>query len=318
MKCKWWKCLKINNHAPCGTDQSFSILIFQTAALNENMKMKRSTTHIKLPLRFALFCLTGVSTLALMLSLTDNTLAAATSAAISSSAGVSSTDGSGHITFLKTLFDSLTLGQYLGYSLLAALAYVLGSVPFGLVIAKSLCGVDPRTAGSGNIGSTNVARLCGFKYGVLTLLCDALKGLVPVSLALALSGSPFIASIVGLCALLGHLYSIFLGFKGGKAVATTVGVFLPLHFPSLIISALICIILIWRSGFVSLGSLALAALIPLCLLIFGRFELLPVGLIVCALIFFKHQENIKRLLRGEEKTFLKKKQNPDATHDKAN
>lgn len=187
-------------------------------------------------------------------------------------------------------------------------AYLLGSVPFGLVIAKGLCGVDPRTDGSRNTGSTNVARLCGMRYGLLTLLCDALKGLGPVTLSLYFTGSPLLASAVGLCALVGHLWSIFLRFKGGKAVATTVGVFLPLSFPALAVSGVICLLVIWRSGFVSLGSLTLAALLPVCLAMLGRYELLPLAVTVMLLIFVKHRENIRRLVKGEEKSFLKSKQ----------
>lgn len=187
-------------------------------------------------------------------------------------------------------------------------AYFLGSIPFGLVIAKVFCGIDPRKDGSKNVGSTNVARLCGFQYGVLTLVCDALKGLAPTWAALYLFNAPFWASVVALCALVGHLYSIFLKFKGGKAVATTVGVFIPLSFPALLASAVICVLVIWRSGFVSLGSLVLAACLPISLAALGRFELLPFALIVMALIFFKHRDNIRRLRAGEEKSFLKSRQ----------
>ena len=102
-------------------------------------------------------------------------------------------------------------------------AYLLGSIPFGLVIARTFCGIDPRTAGSKNIGTTNVARLCGLHWGVATLVCDAMKGLLPTLLALQFLHSPFHASLVGLCALIGRLYSVFLGFTGGQAGDTTVG-----------------------------------------------------------------------------------------------
>lgn len=204
-------------------------------------------------------------------------------------------------------FGNLPFGPAV-YAGLCLLAYLLGSVPFGLVLAKTFCGIDPRTAGSGNIGSTNVARLCGMKWGVLTLVCDALKGLLPVVLALHLDVPPFYASIIALCALLGHLFSVFLHFRGGKAVACTVGVFIPLSFPAIAISGIICLLVIWRSGFVSLGSLVLAAALPVCLLVLGRYELMPLSLCVLALIFYRHRENIRRLLAGQEKSFLKKKQ----------
>ncbi|MDL2307877.1 glycerol-3-phosphate 1-O-acyltransferase PlsY [Desulfovibrio sp. OttesenSCG-928-C06] len=213
------------------------------------------------------------------------------------------------------LADWLSVGPEFSYplwSFFCVFAYVLGSVPFGLVIARTFCGIDPRTAGSKNIGTTNVARLCGLHWGIATLACDALKGLLPTLFALQFLGSPFYASVVGLCALLGHLYSVFLKFKGGKAVATTVGVFIPLSFYSLIISAVVCLLVIWRSGFVSLGSLTLATLLPVCLAFFGRYELLPLAAVVWLLIVVKHRENIKRLLRGEEKSFLKKKGQAEA------
>lgn len=194
------------------------------------------------------------------------------------------------------------------FLLYCAGAYLLGSIPFGLVIAKGLCGKDPRLEGSKNIGSTNVARICGFHFGVMTLICDALKGLVPVWLALQGPFNPKMAGIVGLCALVGHMYSIFLRFKGGKAVATTVGVFLPLSFPALLVSGVICILVIWRSGYVSLGSLTLAAALPISLAALGRWDIFPLSLVIMAIIFFKHRENIRRLLAGEEKSFLKGKQ----------
>ncbi len=191
-------------------------------------------------------------------------------------------------------------------------AYLMGSIPFGLIIAKVFCGIDPREQGSKNVGSTNVARLCGFKYGVLTLVFDALKGLLPTWYALHVLGFPLWASLVALCALVGHLFSIFLDFKGGKAVATTVGVFIPLSFPALLVSALICVAVIWRSGYVSLGSLTLATCLPITLAMFGRFELIPFALAVMLLIFVKHRGNIQRLMAGEEKSFLKSRQKDEA------
>ncbi len=190
---------------------------------------------------------------------------------------------------------------------LCLLAYLLGSVPFGLVIAKAFCGIDPRLDGSRNIGTTNVARLCGFHWGVSTLLCDAMKSALPSALALYLLDSYFFAGLVGLCALLGHLFSIFLHFKGGKAVATTVGIFLPLAFFPLLISGLICLFLIWRTRYVSLGSLSLAALLPVCLPFFGRADLVPLSLVILLIIVIRHRENIRRLLRGEEKSFMRAK-----------
>lgn len=187
------------------------------------------------------------------------------------------------------------------FILLCLGAYLLGSIPFGFVFAKGFCGKDPRHEGSKNVGATNVARLCGLPFGIATLVCDALKGLLPVCLALHSLGDPRAASVVGFCALLGHMYSVFLRFRGGKAVATTIGVFIPLAFIALLISAAACVAVIAITRFVSLGSLTLAACLPLCLAVQGRHDILPVAVLVTLVIFFKHRENIRRLLGGQEK-----------------
>ena len=192
-------------------------------------------------------------------------------------------------------------------------AYLLGSVPYGLVIAKTCCGVDPRTAGSGNTGATNVARLCGFGWGVATLACDLLKGALPVAFALhVLQADPAVVSCVGLAAVLGHLFSCFMAFRGGKAVATSIGIFLPLAFWQLLVACLLCVLAIWRSGFVSLGSLTLARALPAALAVSGQWQWLPLSLAVMALIYWRHRENITRLLRGTEKPWRKKQYDADA------
>ena len=185
------------------------------------------------------------------------------------------------------------------------IAYVLGSVPFGLVLAKTFCGIDPRTAGSCNIGSTNVARLCGKSWGVATLACDILKGVLAVAVAMQLSDSAMLHSLTALAAVAGHLYSCFLHFKGGKAVATSIGVLIPLAFAPLLAASLLCVLVIWRSGFVSLGSLTLVTSLPI-LLIFWRIELLPLALVIMTVVYWSHRENIRRLAWGEEKSWLKK------------
>ncbi|WP_341806107.1 glycerol-3-phosphate 1-O-acyltransferase PlsY [Nitratidesulfovibrio liaohensis] len=194
----------------------------------------------------------------------------------------------------------------MGNLLWIAIAYVMGSIPFGLVFARTFCGVDPRTGGSRNVGATNVARLCGTKWGVATLLCDALKGALPVAIAMSFSDSAFFHSLTALAALVGHLHSCFLGFKGGKAVATTVGVFIPLAFGQLVLAGIACLLVIWRSGFVSLGSLTLVTALPVFLLVYGKWKLLPLALVVMALVYWSHRENIGRLARGEEKPWQKK------------
>ena len=192
-------------------------------------------------------------------------------------------------------------------ALCIALAYALGSVPWGLVIAKTFCGVDPRLDGSRNTGATNVARLCGFGWGVATLACDVLKGALPVWLALRVNPAPLFVSAVALACVLGHVFSCFMRFRGGKAVATSIGVFLPLAFWPLLAASLLCVLIIWRSGYVSLGSLALVTALPLGLCLTGQWAWLPLALCGWALVVWKHRENIARLRAGTEKTWRKGK-----------
>ena len=196
-----------------------------------------------------------------------------------------------------------------------ALAYVLGSVPWGLVIARTFCGLDPRESGSRNTGATNVARLCGFKWGVVTLLCDVLKGAVPVWLAFRVNASPVFVSIVALACVLGHVFSCFMKFRGGKAVATSIGVFLPLAFWQLLAACALCCLVIWRSGFVSLGSLSLVVALAVAVAVTGQWVWLPLALCVCAVVVWKHKENIARLRAGTEKSWLKGK-NAEKQEDK--
>jgi|MTBAKSStandDraft_2_1061841.scaffolds.fasta_scaffold00047_151 glycerol-3-phosphate acyltransferase PlsY len=188
------------------------------------------------------------------------------------------------------------------------LAYLLGSVPFGLLVAKLFCGVDPREAGSGNTGATNVARLCGAKYGVLALVLDVLKGYLPATLAVSGNLGATGISLVALAAILGHVFSPFLGFKGGKAVATTIGAFLALMPLGALLSVAACVLVIALTGYVSLGSLTLALCLPVFALLTGRLAYLPLAAVVMLLLFWRHRENIRRLARGEEMPWRRKKE----------
>ena len=194
------------------------------------------------------------------------------------------------------------------YWYLILIGYILGSIPWGLVIAKVFCNIDPRLEGSKSIGATNVSRLCGFGYGVLTLLCDLLKGVLPVFLAKYLDQDPLFISLVAFSCVLGHVYSCFMHFKGGKAVATSIGVLIPIVFWQLLISAILCIVVIWRFGYVSLGSLTLVTTLPIILAINGIWLYLPLSICLWALVTYRHKENIIRLKNGEEKSFLKSRQ----------
>ncbi|MGE9984706.1 glycerol-3-phosphate 1-O-acyltransferase PlsY [Desulfovibrio sp. SGI.169] len=186
-------------------------------------------------------------------------------------------------------------------------AYALGSVPWGVVIARTFCDVDPRAGGSRSTGATNVSRLCGFGWGVATLICDVLKGALPVWVALAISPTPLFVSLTGLACVLGHVFSCFMGFRGGKAVATSIGVFLPLAFWQLLLASALCLLVIWRSRYVSLGSLTLVTVLPLLLMLSGAWKWLPLSLCLLVLVAWRHHENIVRLLTGTEKAWLKSK-----------
>ncbi|ADH87006.1 glycerol-3-phosphate 1-O-acyltransferase PlsY [Desulfurivibrio alkaliphilus] len=212
------------------------------------------------------------------------------------------------------------------YIVLLLGAYLLGSVPFGLLLGK-MAGIDVRRGGSGNIGATNVGRLLGKKLGVATLLADLLKGVLPMLLASWwLAGDEQRSLVVGLCgaaAFLGHLFPIYLGFKGGKGVATALGVFLYLTPLAALGSMVVFVLVLLNWGYVSLASLSAALLMPgLVWLLYsapaalepGVGELLGpawveiwletlLALLFALLIWFKHRDNIGRLWRGEEKSW---------------
>ncbi|MDR1856482.1 MAG: glycerol-3-phosphate 1-O-acyltransferase PlsY [Desulfovibrio sp.] len=193
-------------------------------------------------------------------------------------------------------------------------SYLLGAVPWGLVIAKTCCGIDPRGMGSGNTGATNIARTCGFGWGVLTLACDVLKGALPVWGAHAVvSRSPVFVTAVALACVLGHVFSCFMKFRGGKAVATSIGVFIPLTFWQLLGACLACVATIWASGYVSLGSLTLVTVLAILIAATGAWQWLPLALCVAVIVFVKHKENIQRLRSGTEKPWLKSRQSPPSS-----
>ena len=197
----------------------------------------------------------------------------------------------------------------MNYLLLAA-SYLLGAVPFGLVIGK-LAGKDVRKEGSKNIGATNVSRLLGKKLGFVTLICDCLKGYLPMLMAATLlENEPNVNMMVALCgiaAVLGHMFPIYLGFKGGKGVATGLGVFLYLSPLAILISLGVFAGSVALSGFVSVGSLLSSALMVIWLWLLGQSKItMMTAAIVAALIWLKHHENIGRLLKGEEKSWKKK------------
>lgn len=188
--------------------------------------------------------------------------------------------------------------------LFIAFAYALGSVPTGLLVARFLGGADPRGAGSGNIGATNVGRTLGRQAGLLTLAGDVLKGFLPTAWALGAFSSPWAVATVGLAAFLGHLYPVYLEFKGGKGVATGLGVFLALAPGSVVWAAAVFGLVAWTGRMVSLASLAAAASLPLLLGFFGHPRaFVALALALSALTGWKHRDNWERILAGTESRF---------------
>ncbi|MBU1230648.1 MAG: glycerol-3-phosphate 1-O-acyltransferase PlsY [Proteobacteria bacterium] len=193
--------------------------------------------------------------------------------------------------------------------LLILVAFGLGAVPFGLYVARFVKGIDPRDAGSKNIGATNVARLCGTQWGVLVLALDIFKGYLPA--ALAPDGTGWVAlTLIGAASILGHAYSPLLQFRGGKAVATTIGVFLALAPWAMFFAVVCCLAVIALSGYVSMGSLTLALALPVFSLLTGSLRMVPLAAGVMLFLFWRHRENILRLSKGEEMPWRRRKDDP--------
>lgn len=187
--------------------------------------------------------------------------------------------------------------------LLVLAAYFLGSIPTGLLLARAF-GVNIRTTGSGNIGATNVYRSLGRTVGIMTLAGDCLKGLIPVVAANYLGFPIAWIALAGLAAFLGHVYTVFLGFKGGKGVATALGVFLGISPLSVLIALAIFSLVLWKWRYVSLASITAAVTIPVVITLIEHntfFTLMSI--IIATIIIHKHQENIDRLKAGTESRF---------------
>ena len=191
--------------------------------------------------------------------------------------------------------------------LLIALTYLLGSVPFGYIFTRKFTGKNIREEGSGNIGSTNVRRVAGAKVALITQLCDMLKGLLPVAFIIVAQHynwfvyDDFFVYLVALTAILGHNFSIFIRFKGGKGVNTTLGTSILLSPIPVLVAVIVYYIVKWKTKYVSLGSICLSVSLPVCqfLLYKSGFELYY--FIICALmIILLHTPNIIRLINGEE------------------
>jgi glycerol-3-phosphate acyltransferase PlsY len=195
----------------------------------------------------------------------------------------------------------------------AIAAYLFGSIPFGKLIAKKVAHVDITQTGSGNIGATNVARELSIKWGVLTLVLDVLKGFVPVALFAGLAPKTGMDHelgllVVGLCALLGHQFSLFLSFRGGKGVGTALGVYLAISPLSCLVALVLFVLIVYIWDFISLASMLSALAMPFLFALFGKTPPLIIGAVIAAaLIVIKHKDNIQRLLKGDERKWKQRK-----------
>ncbi len=198
--------------------------------------------------------------------------------------------------------------------LLIIASYLIGAIPFGILMSRGR-GVNIREQGSKNIGATNVSRLLGKKLGFCTLLLDVAKGFLPMFAAgLILGNDPNRNLVIALCggaSIIGHMFPVYLGFRGGKGVATGLGVFLYLAPAALLLCLVVFVAVVGLTGYVSLGSLLASAAILPGLFLYGepvwKFYL---AFFVVVMIWCKHYQNIGRLLSGTEKSF-KKKANTD-------
>lgn len=193
---------------------------------------------------------------------------------------------------------------------LIAAGYLSGSIPWGLILYRIFKGDDIRKHGSGNIGATNVARNAGYKIGIATLLLDIAKGLVPI-LVSRMAGLPdgsWTPAIVAVAAILGHMFPVWLGFKGGKGVATAAGVFFGLSWPMALVALFTFAVSFFIFRIVSLSSINAALAFAVASLGIGTYAgmtqpLQIAALVAASLVIFKHHENIRRLINGTEKRF---------------
>ena len=199
---------------------------------------------------------------------------------------------------------------------LIILSYIIGSIPFGALVSLNIAKVDITKRGSGNIGATNVARELGIKWGLITLVLDIIKGFLP-AYTFHLYFSDFIhfeigLAIVSISTLLGHQFSLFKRFKGGKGVATALGIFFAISPIPAIITVAIFVITVYISDYVSLGSLLASWAMPLILLVFGESKIMIIiSVSIGIMIFLKHWGNIQRLIKGDERRWRKEMSGQD-------
>lgn len=210
------------------------------------------------------------------------------------------------------------------YIIMALIAYAIGSINFSVIISKKVAGFDVREKGSGNAGSTNMLRSVGKKAAAITLVCDILKGVVSIAIAVALgniisdTNRELLVQIAGIAVVIGHTFPIFFGFKGGKGVATSLGVLLISNWQIGLICLVFALVLMALTRIVSLGSCGAAVLYPvLTLFINQHYTVLTEGkdgksyliysIILAVIVLYNHRSNIKRLLNGTENKLSFKK-----------
>jgi glycerol-3-phosphate acyltransferase PlsY len=183
-------------------------------------------------------------------------------------------------------------------------AYLIGSVPFALLLSRRWSATDLRTFGSGNLGAANALRASGVRAGVLVAVLDAAKGAASVALAMRISNAPIAPAAAGFAAIIGHIYPIWLKFKGGKGVATACGVFSVLTPIAVPPSLLVFLVAVWASKYISLGSILASIALPSIVYATGASAAtLAVAIAAAALIIFRHRSNLTRLLGGTERRF---------------
>ena len=193
----------------------------------------------------------------------------------------------------------------------AIIAYLIGSINVSVIISKKMAGFDVREKGSGNAGTTNMLRAVGKKAAAITLVCDILKGVVAILIAMFIgnvveeANKPLLVQIAGIAVILGHTFPIFFKFKGGKGVATSLGVLIMSNWQIGLICLVFALILIILTQMVSVGSIAAAILYPVLTLFIPENYIVPgnyliYSVILAVLVVFNHRENVKRLLNGTE------------------
>ena len=204
------------------------------------------------------------------------------------------------------------------YIIVGIIAYCLGSISFSVIISKKMAGFDVRKKGSKNAGSTNVLRTVGKKAALITLICDILKGVVAILIAVLLGNifnvndKVLLIQIAGILVILGHTFPIFFGFKGGKGVATAIGVLLVINWQIALICIVFALVLIILTKTVSMGSIAAAILFPVLTLFITNHYIVTgnyiiFAIIIALIIVYNHRSNISRILKGEENKLRAKK-----------